>query len=71
MKSEVKKVFDDLDSYRDWCRENGFRFHEEDLYQKRGPHSLMMRERYDGLVIDNQWEKGARIFRRNIHLKGK
>lgn len=69
MKKDVRRVFDDLDTYRNWTRENGFRFNEADLYQRRGPWNLMQREHNQGLEIINQWEKGARIFRRNIHYK--
>jgi hypothetical protein len=33
MKPEVSKIFDDLDSYRNYCRENMFKFDERDLYK--------------------------------------
>jgi hypothetical protein len=33
MKPEVSKIFDDLDAYRDYCRENMLRFDERDLYK--------------------------------------
>jgi len=69
MKKAVQKIFDDLDKYREWTKKHGFRFNEADLYQRRGPWSLMERERTQGLVIENQWDKGARIFRRNIIAK--
>ena len=31
---EVVKIFNDLDLYRDFCRYNGFKFNEKDLYKK-------------------------------------
>ena len=31
---EVVKIFNDLDLYRDFCRYNGFKFSEKDLYKK-------------------------------------
>lgn len=70
MKKEVKKVFDDLEAYTLWCANNGMRFNQADLYQRKSPWGLMERERNNGLIIENQWEKGARIFRRNITYKG-
>lgn len=70
MKAEVQKVFDDLENYTFWCSENGMRFNQADLYQRKSPWGLMERERCNGLLIENQWEKGARIFRRNIKYKG-
>ena len=35
MKSEVSKIFDDLDAWRDYCRFNGLKFDEADLYKSR------------------------------------
>ena len=67
MKKQVAKIFEDLDTYRDFCREEGFRFDEKDLYNPRSYWGLMDRRNNRGLVIENQWEKGARIFRREIH----
>jgi len=32
---DVVQIFDDLDSYRDFCRFNGFIFNEADLYNKK------------------------------------
>jgi hypothetical protein len=33
----VNKVFNDLDSYRDWCRFEGKVFDEKALYNKKDP----------------------------------
>ena len=33
LKSEVEKIFEDLDAYRDWCRFEGKPFNEADLYK--------------------------------------
>tara|TARA_R100001509_G_scaffold67451_1_gene37477 strand:- start:63 stop:302 length:240 start_codon:yes stop_codon:yes gene_type:complete len=30
---EIVKIFDDLEKYRDWCRYNGRKFNEKDLYK--------------------------------------
>ena len=32
---DVNQIFDDLDAYRDWCRYEGKRFDERDLYNGR------------------------------------
>jgi len=71
MKKEVTKIFNDLDDYRDFCREEGFSFNEADLYKPGSYWGLYDRRNRNGLVIDNQWEKGARIFKRSIHLPRK
>ena len=32
---EVVKIFDDLDKFRDFCRFEGYRFNEKDLYSNK------------------------------------
>ena len=60
MKSEVKKVFNDLDALREFCREYGYVFDEADLYKNRGPWSILMRQRHQGLDPYNNWERDNR-----------
>jgi len=71
MKNEVTKIYNDLDTFRDFCREEGFVFREGDLYNQKTYWGLMDRRNNRGLIIDNQWEKGAKIFRRPIHHRNK
>jgi len=33
MKPEVSRIFDDLDAYKNYCRENMLKFDERDLYK--------------------------------------
>lgn len=33
MKPEVSRIFNDLDAYREFCRENMLKFDERDLYK--------------------------------------
>jgi hypothetical protein len=35
MKKEIVKVFEDLEAWRDYCRFNGLKFDEADLYKSR------------------------------------
>jgi hypothetical protein len=37
MKPEVSKIFDDLDSYLEWCKWEMQPFNQEDLYRKNSP----------------------------------
>ena len=37
MKPEVSKIFEDLESYHDWCRWELALFNESDLYKKNSP----------------------------------
>ena len=32
---EVVRIFDDLDKFRDFCRFEGYRFNEKDLYSEK------------------------------------
>ena len=32
---DIVKIFDDLDKFRDFCRFEGYRFNERDLYSER------------------------------------
>lgn len=38
MKQEVTRIFNDLDTYRDYCRYEGKVFNEAALYNKRDPN---------------------------------
>jgi len=31
----AKEIYDDLDNYRDFCRDYGYRFNEADLYNNK------------------------------------
>lgn len=60
MKKDVNKVFNDLDTLRAFCVEYGYRFNEADLYKQSGPWSILMRQRHQGLVPYNNWERDNR-----------
>ena len=57
----VNRVFDDLDSYRNFCREFGYKFNEADLYRHGTPYSQYSRYRRGEPVRDN-WEIDAAAF---------
>jgi hypothetical protein len=60
----INKVFNDLDSYRDYCRFEGKVFNEKALYNKEDPN-WQAYERYRG------WQrskfKNTRRFEKNTH----
>lgn len=63
----ITRVFNDLDTYRDWCRDYGKVFDEKDLYSKKSPvYSEYEFTRRTGKPPFNQWEKDASILGRNI-----
>jgi hypothetical protein len=58
---QINRVFDDLDSYRDFCREYGFVFNEADLYKRNSPYAQYERLRR-GDTVRNNWEMDATAF---------
>lgn len=43
MKPEVRTIFDDLDTYREFCVEQGYFFDEAHLYNEKTPWGEMRR----------------------------
>ena len=54
--SRVKQIFDDLDNYRNFCRDYGYRFDEADLYSSRSFSFRQFQKFVAGKPAKNQWE---------------
>jgi hypothetical protein len=54
--SRVMQIFNDLDKYRNFCREHGFRFDEADLYSQRSYVYRQFQKFITGKPVKNQWE---------------
>lgn len=52
----VKKVFDDLDAYRDFCRDFGYKFNEADLYNMRTYPFQQFNKFRNGKNCKDQWQ---------------
>lgn len=52
----INQVFDDLDRYRNFCREFGYRFNEADLYNNRSGNYKQFQRFLTGQRPRNQWE---------------
>lgn len=52
----TKKVFDDLDKYRNFCREFGYRFDEADLYANRSYMWRQYSKYLAGKEVKDQWD---------------
>jgi hypothetical protein len=61
--SRVTQIFIDLDKYRDFCREHGFRFDEADLYSQRSYVYRQYQKFASGKSVKNQWEVDIVKFR--------
>ncbi len=56
----VNKVFDDLDAYRNFCRDFGYVFNEKDLYKRNTPYGQYERFKRGDRVVNN-WEEDSRM----------
>ncbi len=54
--SRVAQIFDDLDIYRNFCRDYGYRFDEADLYNQRSYVFRQFQKFAAGKSVKNQWE---------------
>jgi hypothetical protein len=54
--SRVAQIFDDLDKYRNFCRDYGYRFDEAELYNQRSYIYRQFQKFAAGKSVKNQWE---------------
>jgi len=54
--SRVTQIFEDLDKYRNFCRDHGYRFNEADLYSQRSYVYRQFQKFTSGKYVKNQWE---------------
>lgn len=59
MKPEVTQIFDDLDTYRQFCVDYGYVFDERDLYKDRGAYAEFLKMR-KGREPWDQWRSPRR-----------
>jgi hypothetical protein len=59
-------IMDDLDLYRDFCVEYGYRFREEDLYNFKSYAWQQYNKYSQGKNAKNMWLEDARRLGRNI-----
>lgn len=64
----VKKVFDDLDRYRDFCIAFGYRFDESDLYNHKSNNYRSFQRALSGKPIRNQWAIDYEKYKQNISV---
>ena len=54
--AQVKQIFEDLDNYRNFCRNFGYRFNEADLYNTKNYIFRQFQKFIAGKPVKNQWE---------------
>lgn len=55
-RNAINRIFDDLDSYRNFCREYGHVFNESDLYNHTTAWSQYSKWRRGETVVNN-WDR--------------
>ena len=63
----VAQVFNDLDAYREFCKEWGYKFDERDLYRRGTPYGQYERQKRNDPVL-NHWVEDARYYQRPIEF---
>ena len=54
--TQINQVFNDLDKYRNFCRDYGYRFNEVDLYDNKNFIFRQFQKFIAGKPVKNQWE---------------
>ncbi len=62
-KNHINQIFNDLDKYRNFCREHGYRFNEADLYNKKNYIYRQFQKFIAGKPVKNQWELDLNKFK--------
>jgi hypothetical protein len=62
----VNRVFNDLDDYRNFCRDYGYVFKEADLYHRNTTYSLFEKSRR-GEYVKNNWDADAELTAAPVH----
>jgi hypothetical protein len=70
-KSRVTQVFEDLDRFRNFCREFGYRFNEAELYNNRSNTYKQFQRFVSGKPVRNQWGADLAKFKEQEILKAR
>lgn len=70
-KTRINQVFEDLDRYRNFCRDYGYRFNEAELYNNRSNTYKQFQRFVAGKPVRNQWETDLAKFKEQEILKGR
>lgn len=58
---KIHQIFDELDAYRDFCRDYGYIFDEKDLYRRNTPYGQFERAKR-GDYVTNHWVEDSKYF---------
>ena len=57
----VNQIFDDLNHYRNFCRDFGYRFDEADLYNNKSYVYRQFNKFLAGKPVKDQWEIDSKV----------
>ena len=61
---QLNRIFSDLESYMEFCRDYGYRFNEADLYNMRIYSFQQYNKQQNGKNFKDQWADDERRMRR-------
>ncbi len=62
MSEAVDKIFDDLDNFKDFCRDYGYRYNEKDLYNWKSYAWQQYNKLLSGKNVKDMWEQDRKRF---------
>jgi len=62
MSEAVEKIFDDLDNFRNFCRDYGYRYNEKDLYNWKSYAWQQYSKFSSGKSAKDMWEQDRKRF---------
>ena len=62
MSDTVNKIFDELDNFRDFCRDYGYRFNEKDLYNWKSYAWQQYNKMLNGKTVKDMWAQDGKRF---------
>lgn len=65
-KNQINQIFNDLDRYRNFCREYGYRFNEAELYNQKSYVFRQFQKFVAGKPVKNQWELDLNKFKEQV-----
>ena len=62
MSEAVDKIFDDLDNFKDFCRDYGYRYNEKDLYNWKSYAWQQYNKMLNGKTVKDMWAQDGKRF---------
>ncbi len=67
----INQIFNDLDTYRNFCSTYGYKFNEAELYNQRSNTYRLFQKFQTGRKVRNQWEIDFQAWKDEEITKGR